>query len=168
MLYFAYGSNMSTPRLGARLASMECMGVAELAGHRLAFHKVGGDGSAKCDALCTDMPADAVIGVVFRIDARKKPVLDGIEGLGCGYAQKQVLVTAREGGQFDAFFYQATHIDGGLKPFDWYKRHVLYGAREHGLPADYIRDIEAIDSMPDADAARQAAEMSIYDVDAIL
>lgn len=162
MLYFAYGSNMSTPRLAARLDVMERVDVAELAGHRLAFHKRGADGSAKCDAFCTGAPADAVIGVVFRIDAREKPLLDGVEGLGSGYDQKQVRVTARQGGQLDAFLYYATHIDGALRPFAWYKRHVLHGAHEHGLPADYIRGIEAIDSMADPDAGRHATETSIY------
>lgn len=162
MLYFAYGSNMSTPRLAARLDFVKHVDVAVLDGHRLAFHKVGTDGSAKCDAFRTGAPADAVIGVVFQIEAHEKPVLDRIEGLGSGYAQKQVCVTSRGDEQLDAFLYQATHIDRALKPFAWYKRHVLHGAREHGLPADYIRNIEQTESMTDPDAGRHAAEMSIY------
>ena len=162
MLYFAYGSNMSTPRLGARLDVVAHVDVAELAGYRLAFHKAGTDGSAKCDVLCTGTPADTVVGVVFRIDAREKPMLDRIEGLGSGYAQRQVRVAARRGGQLDAFLYQATHIDPALKPYDWYKRHVLHGAREHRLPADYVRRIEAVVSMADPDAGRHAAECAIY------
>jgi gamma-glutamylcyclotransferase (GGCT)/AIG2-like uncharacterized protein YtfP len=162
MLYFAYGSNMSTLRLAARLSMAERVAVATLAGHRLAFHKVGMDGSAKCDAYCTDAPADTVIGVVFRIDAREKPVLDSIEGLGSGYAQKEVRLMLRQGGMLDAFTYYATRIDEVLKPFAWYKRHVLHGAHEHGLPADYIRGIEAAECVADPDAERQVLEMSIY------
>jgi len=163
MLYFAYGSNMSTPRLAARLDFVKYVGVAVLDGHRLVFHKAGMDGSAKCDAFRTDAPADAVIGVVFRIDVHEKPVLDSIEGLGSGYAQKQVRVTTRQGGQLDVFLYLATHIDRTFRPYEWYKRHVLHGAREHGLPADYICCIEETESMADPDAGRHAAEMLIYD-----
>lgn len=162
MLYFAYGSNMSTPRLAARLRVAEPMDVAELSGHRLAFHMAGADGSAKCDAYATGAPGDTVIGVVFRIDAREKPVLDGIEGLGVGYALKQVRVVSPLYGPLDAFLYGATQIDDGLKPYDWYKRHVLHGALEHRLPADYIRRIEAIESVPDPDPGRHAAELAIY------
>ena len=36
-LYFAYGSNMSTPRLQARLPHARPLGPAWLDGHRLAF-----------------------------------------------------------------------------------------------------------------------------------
>jgi gamma-glutamylcyclotransferase (GGCT)/AIG2-like uncharacterized protein YtfP len=163
MLYFAYGSNMATPRLGARLDRVEFVDVATLRGHRLAFHMAGDDGSAKCDAFYTGEPTDTVIGVVFRIEAREKPLLDSIEGLGVGYAQKQVRVTARQGGRLEAFTYCAMRIADGLRPFAWYRGHVLHGAGEHGLPADYIRGIEAVEAVADPDAGRHAAEMAIYD-----
>lgn len=162
MLYFAYGSNMSTPRLAARLRVAEPVDVAELSGHRLAFHMAGADGSAKCDAFCTGASGDMVIGVVFRIDAREKPVLDGFEGLGVGYALKPVRVVSPRYGPMDAFLYVATQIDEGRRPYDWYKGHVLHGALEHGLPPDYVRCIEAIESLPDPDARRHAAEVAIY------
>jgi hypothetical protein len=53
MLYFAYGSNMSVSRLVARTPSAQPLGRCALRGHQLRFHKVGGDGSAKCDAFHT-------------------------------------------------------------------------------------------------------------------
>jgi hypothetical protein len=41
------------------------------------------------------------------------------------------------------------YIDDSLKPYGWYKDFVLAGAREHGLPpeyiAEYIQSVEAID-----------------------
>lgn len=162
MLYFAYGSNMSTPRLAARLRAVEVVDVAELAGHRLAFHMAGGDGSAKCDVCQSDHPADAVIGVVFRLDVRERPVLDAIEGLGVGYAEKPVVVAGRRHGPLQAFLYRALRTEPGLRPYAWYKRHVLHGAIEHGLPDDYIRRIEAVEAMADPDARRHAAELAIY------
>ncbi len=160
MLYFAYGSNMSTPRLGSRLGMVRNVDVAELAGYRLAFHKVGADGSGKCDAFRTDRPDDAVIGVLYDMDADQKPVLDACEG--CGYVARQVRLSLRSGARIAAFTYCAAHIDDGLKPFGWYMQHVLRGATEHGLPADYIRRIRAIEAMADFDLLRHAREMSIY------
>ena len=53
--------------------------------HRLEFHKVGRDGSAKCDAFETGNPDDSVIGVVFDIHTAEKNYLDQAEGLGVGY-----------------------------------------------------------------------------------
>lgn len=43
--------------------------------HRLRFHKVGEDGSGKCDAEETGDPEDRVIGVVYAISASEKLVL---------------------------------------------------------------------------------------------
>ena len=36
-------------------------------------------------------------------------------------------------------------IDASLRPRGWYKAHVVRGAREHGLPADYIRELEQVE-----------------------
>jgi len=160
LLYFAYGSNMSGPRLAARIASMRKIGVATLAGHRLAFHKVSHDGSGKCDV----MPAaqSQVLGVVFDIAAGDQVLLDRYEGRGQGYEVKQVEVQLADGRAVTAFSYYATRIDPELRPYDWYKAHVLHGANEHRLPASYVRAIEAVAVVADVDAARAARERALY------
>ena len=33
----------------------------------------------------------------------------------------------------------------GLRPYSWYKRFLVEGARSHGLPADYITMLEALE-----------------------
>lgn len=162
MLYFAYGSNMSRPRLLARVPSAEFVITARLDAHRLAFHKAGGDGSGKCDALATGDPTHCVFGVVFEIAATEKEHLDRIEGLGVGYAEKRVRLAAADGAAVDAFLYCATRVDATLTPFAWYKAHVLAGARQHSLPADYVRAIEAVTSIEDPDLTRARRELAIY------
>jgi gamma-glutamylcyclotransferase len=162
LLYFAYGSNMSLPRLGARVASLRKLGVARLAGHRLCFHKVGRDGSAKCDVSASDDPQDRVLGVLFEIAAAERAALDRCEGLGQGYQIKTVTVTLAGGHQADAFTYYATRIDAGLRPFRWYKAHVLHGALEHGLPEDYVQAIRLVSAMDDPDPARHQRETALY------
>ena len=143
MNYFAYGSNMSFPRIQDRIPDVEKIGVAVLSGHVLRFHKVGKDGSAKCDAFFTGNPDDSVWGVVFRITEEEKSVLDGYEGLGHGYEIKSVSVNFRDDpGAVDAFLYYATHIDPALKPYHWYKEYVLSGARENNFPESVIRKIQ--------------------------
>ena len=162
MLYFAYGSNMSPKRLLQRVPSAVVIGVAILPGHRLAFHKVGRDGSAKCDAALTNAAADRVHGVIYRIDSGHKLGLDAREGLGCGYEQKTVEVQLRDHRQSSAFLYYATHIDASLRPFTWYREHVLRGAREHALPGHYIAAIHAVDAVDDPDPERHKLETAIY------
>ena len=162
MLYFSYGSNMSTPRLVERVPSARIVAVARLQKHRLKFHKIGKDNSGKGDVECTNDQKDAVYGVVFEIAASEKPGLDRYDGLKNGYEEKNVSVYARDGEELTAVTYYATNIDPGLKPYEWYKEHVLRGAREHGLPVDYINIILAVESVPDPDKSRHERELSTY------
>lgn len=163
MLYFSYGSNMSQARLRARAPSAVKVATGSLPYHDLRFHKISQvDGSAKCDALETGDPEHRVLGVVYEIAATDKPLLDRAEGLGIGYGQKEVIIELSGGGSLVAFTYYATLIDPGLRPLDWYREHVLRGAREHGLPRDYVGRLEAVETVVDADARRRRRELSIY------
>ncbi len=162
MLYFSYGSNMSSARLHRRVSSAAFVSVATLGAHALRFHKLGHDGSGKCDAWATAESADAVIGVVFEISAADKAILDRYEGLGNGYDHKQVRLVTSAGAMLEAVMYVATRTDGSLTPYDWYLAHVLAGAREHALPDDYVDAIAAVASVADPDRARHAREMAIY------
>ena len=47
---FAYGSNMPSARLRGRCPSARAIGIAELRGHELRWHKRSKDGSGKCDS----------------------------------------------------------------------------------------------------------------------
>ncbi len=163
MRYFAYGSNMSLKRLQYRVPSAKTLGIAVLAGHQLRFHKIGSDGSGKCNALHTGKPEHQVFGVLFEISALEKGKLDEAEGLGCGYEMKDVLLMKAESGTVEAFTYYATAMDAALKPCHWYKEHVLRGAIENGLPKPYIESIEAVVSVADLDVKRQQRELAIYE-----
>jgi hypothetical protein len=162
MLYFSYGSNMSSRRLLSRVPSARFVVAGILRGHRLEFHKRGRDGSAKCDALETKCDEHAVRGVIYTINASHKPALDRIEGLGQGYEEKWVELTTSTGGQLSAFTYYATAIDKVLRPYHWYKHHVVTGALEYDLPAGYIDELRQVDSVVDHDRQRHALEMAIY------
>jgi len=162
LLYFAYGSNMSTPRLVSRVASAHAIAAACLPAHTLRFHKQGRDGSAKCDACHTGLASDAVHGVVFRIAAGEKALLDEQEGLGNGYGEKTVIVTGAHGKSYRAFTYYATCIDPCLRPFHWYLEHVIRGAIEHRLRDEYIAAIRAIASVGDPVPGRHDCELAIY------
>ena len=127
------------------------------------FHKKSkGDGSGKCDAEYTNNANDVVYGVVFQIAASDKLELDRKEGLKNGYEEKTVSVATETGQTLEAVTYYATSIDSLLKPYEWYKDHVLRGAHEHGLPSEYITAIEAVKATPDADKSRHEKELSIY------
>ncbi len=135
---------MSSERLKARTPSARAVGRACLAGHALRWHKLGRDGTGKCDAAHTGEPSDIVWGVLLEIDCAEKAVLDRIEGLGIGYDEAEVRV-ALGSESCTAYTYRAKpeRIDPSLRPQQWYKDHVLRGAREHGLPDAYVRELES-------------------------
>lgn len=153
---------MSTSRLTARVPSARPVTIARLYQHRLKFHKDGYDGSGKCNAEYTDNESDITYGVVFEISTTEKRRLDKIEGVGDGYDEKNESVFTQNGKILEVVTYYATSVDSSLAPYDWYKEHVLHGAREHGLPVEYIATIEAINSIPDPDKERHEKELSIY------
>lgn len=162
ILYFAYGSNMSIERLSARVRSAELICVAALAGHQLRFHKPSKDGSGKCDAAHTGSPEDSVFGVLYSIQINQLAELDGFEGCGYGYERQSVAVHSGSNETFKAETYIATHIDSRLRPLDWYKEHVLRGAKAARLPSGYIALIESVVADVDSNVERRARELAIY------
>lgn len=152
---------MSLVRLLDRVSSARFVAVATLPLHRLRFHKISKDGSGKCDAEETGNPEHRIIGVVYEISDSEKSALDEKEGLGFGYDEKLVEVLADQGRITDSMYF-ATKSDSKLKPYRWYREHVLIGARENSLPEDYIAQIEAVDTIDDADTERNDRELAIY------
>ncbi len=159
--YFAYGSNMSSKRLLARVPSARFYAKAVLRGHQLRFHKHSHvDNSAKCDAFKTGDPDDVTHGILFLFDAAEQAELDMCEGE--GYKISQVQVELEDGSRVQALTYLAVQIEPRLRPYPWYKRHVLEGAREHALPAEYIAWIEAVETQEDPNRQRSQHELTIH------
>ncbi len=162
MNYFAYGSNLSLARLSERAPSARRIATCFLPGHALRFHKAGRDGSGKCDAYATGDPGDVVFGALFDICPGHKPALDAAEGLGAGYEEKVVVLVGAGGERVEAVTYYATAIDASLRPYCWYRNHVLVGARESRLPAAYVARIEQVDTWRDPDPLREARQLAIH------
>jgi cation transport regulator ChaC len=160
--YFAYGSNLSSPRLFARISSAQALTTARLHRHSLAFHMPSQDGSAKCDAHFTGQAEDTIWGVVYQIDPLERPILDHYEGLGDCYGTKAVKLITAENQTLQAFTYYALRTGANQPPYCWYRDHVLFGAREHGLPSNYVAELEGIGFMKDVNAERRTSELSIY------
>lgn len=161
IVYFAYGSNMSQRRLRARVPSAEFLGIGILECHALAFHKISKkDGSGKCNIVKSDNAA--VYGALFKISKAELSALDTYEGNGKGYERRTIKVQNHLGQSVDAWTYVATNINPSLRPYPWYKRHVLEGAREINLPKEYLRLIETTEVMVDPDIERVSRELAIY------
>ena len=154
--YLAYGSNLYTPRLTARIGICAVLGTIALAGYQLQFNKRGADGSGKCNLQVRH--GAWAYGVVYRINSIDKPTLDHIEGVGHGY----YVASWRDAGYGECFFYaaQTAALDDTLLPFDWYQAYVVAGARQHRLPVDYIAAIANVPSRIDVNAQRRAENLA--------
>ncbi len=166
IFYFAYGSNLCRSRLHARIGHSPVIGVAALLKHRLAFHKNGQDGSAKCDAFYTDNDDDLLWGAVYAITSEQKEALDEFEGVGNGYEVKRERIILQNI-HAEVIFYtaHADHIDTKLLPFDWYHAYVLHGARSHNLPGSYVESIRRVVVRHDQDNRRVAKNKQILELE---
>ena len=157
---FAYGSNILSSRIQERCPSARALGVAELHGHELKWHKRSKDGSGKCDVVQTKDESRIVYGVLYEIAESEKSALDKAEGLGNGYEEKKVQVVF-EGKPRTATLYAATNTESSLKPYTWYKAFVVAGAKEHNLPSEYIRQLEAVEATQDSDIKRHESNTQL-------
>lgn len=153
--YLAYGSNLHPVRLVERVPSARVIGVIEMPGWLLAFHKRSIDGSGKCLIYTEQGEHHRMYGVLYEFDAREKANLDLLEGNNKGYSEKLVKFSLNCE-TYTSYIYvaQPTHIDPTLVPYHWYKNLVLAGAKYHNFPAHYIAAIETIHSKADPDINR--------------
>jgi gamma-glutamylcyclotransferase (GGCT)/AIG2-like uncharacterized protein YtfP len=141
VLYFAYGSNLKEGRMRQRVSSARTEAVAFLDHHRLVCNKRGRDGSAK--ANLAREPGHRVWGVLYRIERDHLSLLDGFE---MGYERIEVEVCTAAGDACRASTYRSDRITRDPIPFAWYRELILEGAREHGLPEEYLKLLEALPS----------------------
>ena len=151
---------MLAGRLRQRGVSARVVGPAVLRGHRLVWTKRSVDGSGKCGVLPTADPADEVWGILLDIDDRGLAIFDRTEGAGRGYERRTVAAYA-DGTSVGAVTYISIEMAEGLRPYDWYKRLVVAGARAGGLPEAYIEELSAVPSVQDPDVARRSAELRL-------
>ena len=138
--YFAYGSNMSTARLAARVSDPVTVGSAHLIDWQLAFNKPGRDGTGKANLV----PAAGarVWGVAWTLPEDAWPVLDGFEP---DYERSVLRLLQPDGRALHAhvYLYACPADTPSIRPSRDYLDHLLAGATEHGLPEEYIAKIRA-------------------------
>ena len=162
LYYLAFGSNLHPLRLGERVPSARQVGRPLLPGYRLAFHKLGQDGSGKGDLVRTGESADYALGALFAVDAAEKPDLDAAEGEGYRADAMRLEV---DGHVYEAFVYigEEPYIDPDLRPYRWYRDLVWQGAHFQGAPRDYLEAIAAMPAVVDPDPERRQRNQSLLE-----
>jgi gamma-glutamylcyclotransferase (GGCT)/AIG2-like uncharacterized protein YtfP len=135
-LYFAYGSNMDRAAMAARCPSSRAVGVGRLARHRLVIAREG-------YASIVRDPRRTVWGLLWDLALGDMPALDRYEGVASRLYVKVVQPVLTPAGPRRALVYVARSAASGL-PRAGYGETVLAAAREAGLPAAYLREIEVL------------------------
>jgi gamma-glutamylcyclotransferase (GGCT)/AIG2-like uncharacterized protein YtfP len=145
---FAYGSNMCSGRLRNYGVSPRGAGrAAVLTGYQLLFNKrSSSDDSGKANVQ--PRAGSEVWGVLYTISDADLQRLDEGE---VGYHRVPLRIQMPTGTDVEAWVYvsSAPDRDPALRPYTWYQRFLVEGAREHSLPADYIVALEGIDAVQD-------------------
>jgi gamma-glutamylcyclotransferase len=158
---FAYGSNMCSGRFRDYGVNPQGEGCAALlAEYRLLFNKLSRkDGSGK--ANIEPHQGGHVWGVLYTVSTTDLATLD--IGEGRGYRRNRLPVRTADGNAIDAWVYVATqpNHDPALRPYEWYKRFLVEGAREHFMPSDYIVELERIEATEDANEQRDGEKRAL-------
>lgn len=144
-LYFAYGSNMEPRRMKRRAPGSRPLGPARLPQHRLDFTRY----STKFHGGVADVVPDdeaEVWGVLYEVEASDLERLDEHEGVPVGYRRGAVSVVANDGREREAAVYLANRT-GRFTPRKEYMDFLLRGAREHGLPQEWVRHLESMNAV---------------------
>jgi len=144
--YFAYGSNMQRATFSERRGILPRTSVrGRLDGYRLCFDLPIGPGERGVANLAVDASA-CVHGVAHLITHEQLDFLDRTEGVDRGhYDRLAVVIRADDEGSLAAVTYLSRHGVAGRKPSARYLGLLLEGARQHGLPADYVAFLEAFE-----------------------
>jgi gamma-glutamylcyclotransferase len=144
--YFAYGSNLCRATFVER-RGMQPLAVrpARLDGFRLTFDLPVGPGERGVANLVA-APDAHVWGVCYLLTPEAASDLDRTEGVDRGwYCRIDVATVTPDGDTLPAFAYQgAAHVPE-RKPSARYIGLLLDGAREHGLPAEWIAELEGFE-----------------------
>lgn len=158
--YFGYGSNMDARTfVGRRRMRPRDALAGRLCDWTLTFDLPVGPGERGV-ANVRQREGAHVWGVLYRITGREAGRLDRSEGVHRGaYTRVEVPVISRDGETRHAFTYHSRRGDPTRKPSRRYMGLLLAGARDHGLPADYVESLRALDLAADE---REAAQRTLF------
>ncbi|XP_077977472.1 gamma-glutamylcyclotransferase-like [Glandiceps talaboti] len=151
-MYMAYGSNLLKERLHINSPSAKYIDVAKLENYKLTFAtstKYNPDPSkrrwgAGGVATIVESPGDVVWGTIWEIGREHLPALDRQEGVHMNvYDPLEVTVCTQNNRQLTCRTYKMVNIIP-TDPSPHYLSVVQDGAKQNGLPDDYITFLNSI------------------------
>lgn len=136
MLYFAYASNMHQAQMERWCPASRFVRPARLRGYRFVYDGFSATWDGAVGNIVTSA-TESVWGALYEITERDRLTLDAFEGYPRSYERREVEVEDRDGGVHVAMTYCRTGRTLG-KPHPDYERIVIDGAKQCGLPDEYV------------------------------
>ena len=136
MLYFAFASNMNRGQMKRWCPASRFLKTVVLRGFRFVYDGFSVTWDGAVGNIVKSEP-ESVWGALYEVTERDRLTLDAFEGYPRSYDHKEVEVKDREGNAYSAMTYIRTGRALG-KPHPDYERIVIDGAKECGLPEEYI------------------------------
>ncbi|XP_062322492.1 gamma-glutamylcyclotransferase-like [Osmerus eperlanus] len=149
-LYFAYGSNLLKERLQLKNPSAEFVRTGRLKDYSLRFGHWREDFNGSNSwhggvATIQPVKGEDVWGVIWKMDTSNLISLDKQEGVkGGSYSPTEVTVDTEDG-----LVVCRTYLMNNFKAYltsPPYKQVVCLGARQNGLPLEYIKKLDAVET----------------------
>jgi gamma-glutamylcyclotransferase len=145
--YFAYGSNLGASVLRTRCPRARQVGIASIVGYRIGFpRKSVYRGGGVADLV--PAPGSLVWGALFDLGYDGFDALDEYEGVPDAYNREVQVFRRPDGSTVSAWVYLVVAKGIETSPSRRYWRIIVDGAKEAGLPDDYVKILEAIRYAP--------------------
>ena len=141
-LYFAYGANLDLRSFKRRCPSAAVVGRARLPDYQLSFTRYSRTRKGGVADIVPE-PGAEVWGALYEVDGPCLAALDEYEGVPRYYRRETVRVVDDAGVEHEAMTYVANRT-GEFAPSRQYLGIIVRGAREHGLPEEYVRAVEQV------------------------
>lgn len=143
--YFAYGSNMSLAQMQQRCLNPKVIGIARLPGYRVEFYGYSAIWDGAQETVVTD-PNSEVWGVLYELQFFDREQLDmyvdaRFDGTG-QYFHYPLDVIDSEQRTIDAVIYKKDKGGEETYPSTEYLNFIIQSAKEQGLPAGYITQLQ--------------------------
>ena len=151
--YFAYGSNMNLVQMKQRCSSPKVLSIARLPGYRVEFYGYSALWDGAQETLVPDLESE-VWGVLYELEFYDCESLDTVQdarvnGMGA-YFHYPVKVINLKHETIEALIYKKDVLRDSKLPSTEYLEFIVQGAKEQGLPAEYITILNNKKSKPAA------------------
>ena len=140
MYYFAYGSNMSEERIRENCKNPKFVDIGYIKDYKFVYdgYSIRWGGAV---ANIIPKKGEIVWGVIYEISEDDLKALDRQEGYPKTYDRKEITVfCVNKNIEIKAYVYLREGEPAG-KPAKEYVDTCVKGAKEHGIPEDYIKNV---------------------------